>query len=118
MADSAEADGQKWAMSAAVWQKLAATFTDGTTKAERVLNYETKTCLGFPYFVSQDVGTNAAFFGDFSSVMVGIWGAGIDLNLDTATLSSSGGVRIVGLQDVDVMVRLGQALAYNTAVTA
>ena len=43
---------------------------------------------------------------------------GIDINVDVSTLSASGGVRVVGLQDVDVMVRLGQALAYNTAVTA
>ena len=49
---------------------------------------------------------------------VGVWGNGIDINVDDKTLSSSGGIRIVGLQDVDVMVRIGQALAYNTAVTA
>jgi HK97 family phage major capsid protein len=117
LADSAEADGQRWAMTGEVWQKLAGTFTDGTAKAERVLDFQSKTCLGFPYFVSEDVGANSLFFGDFSTVVVGVWGAGIDLNMDTATLSSSGGLRLVGLQDVDVMVRLGQALAYNAAVT-
>ncbi len=117
LADSAEADGQRWAMTGGVWQKLAGTFTDGTAKAEKVLDFQSKTCLGFPYFVSEDVGANSLFFGDFSTVVVGVWGAGIDLNMDTATLSSSGGLRLVGLQDVDVMVRLGQALAYNNAVT-
>mgnify|MGYP001163365275 CR=1 FL=1 len=117
LADNAEADGQRWAMTGKVWQKLAGTFTDGTAKAEKVLDFQSKTCLGFPYFVSEDVGANSLFFGDFSTVVVGVWGAGIDLNMDTATLSSSGGLRLVGLQDVDVMVRLGQALAYNAAVT-
>ena len=48
---------------------------------------------------------------------VGVWGNGIDINVDDKTLSASGGLRIVGLQDVDIMVRLGQALAYNSAVT-
>lgn len=118
MSDNAEVDGQKWAFTGEVWQKLAATFTDGTAKAEHVLDWKSRTCLGFPYFVSEDVGANSAFFGDFSTIVVGVWGAGLDLNLDTATLSSSGGLRIVGLQDVDVMVRLGQALAYNAAVTS
>ncbi len=117
LAKNAEADGQKWAMTGEVWQALAGTFTDGTAKAERVLDFQSKTCLGFPYFVSEDVGANSLFFGDFSTVVVGVWGAGIDLNMDTATLSSSGGLRLVGLQDVDVMVRLGEALAYNNAVT-
>ena len=117
MVDNAEADGQKWAISGKVWQKLAGTFTDGTAKAEHVLDFNTKTCLGFPYLVSESVGTNAAFFGDFASTMVGVWGAGIDLNLDTASLSKSGGLRIVALQDVDIMARQGKALAYNLAVT-
>jgi len=117
MVDNASADGQKWAISGKVWQKLAGTFTDGTAKAERVLDFNSKTCLGFGYEVSESVGTNAAFFGDFSSTMVGIWGAGVDINLDTASLSKSGGLRVVALQDVDIMARIGQALAYSTAVT-
>ena len=118
MADNAEMDGQKWIMTAEVWQKLAATFTDGTAKAEHVLDWSSKTCLGFPYLVTEDVPANSAWFGAWSTVNVGVWGGGIDINVDTSTLSSSGGVRIVGLQDVDVMVRLGQALAYNAAVTS
>ena len=118
LADSAMTDNQKWAISGAVWRKLAATFTDGTAKAQVLLDWASKTLLGFPYLVSQDVGTNAAFFGDWSTVMIGVWGNGIEINADTSTLSLSGGVRLVGLQDVDVAVRHGAALAYNTSVSA
>lgn len=118
MADNAEMDGQKWVFTAEVWQKLAATFTDGTAKAEHVLDYNSKTCLGYPYLVTEDVGANSAFFGAWASVMVGIWGAGIDLKLDDTTKSDAGDLILTGLQDVDVMVRNGQALAYNAAVTA
>ena len=118
MADNAEMSGQQWIMTAEVWQKLAATFTDGTAKAEHVLDWASKTCLGFPYHVTEDVPANSLWFGAWNVVNVGVWGNGIDINVDDKTLSSSGGIRIVGLQDVDVMVRIGQALAYNTAVTA
>lgn len=118
LSDNAAADNQKWIMTGEVWQKLAGTFTDGTAKAEHVLDFNSKTCLGFPYLVTEDVGANSLFFGNWASVIVGIWGAGLDLNMDTSTLSSSGGLRLVGLQDVDVMVRNGEALAYNSAVTA
>jgi HK97 family phage major capsid protein len=118
MADGAQAAGQKWAISAATWAKLAATYNDGTTKSYPVLDTVTKTIIGFPYEVSENVGTNAAFFGDFSRVIVGSWGNGIELNTDTATLSLAGGVRIVGLQGVDFAVRHGQALAYSTSVAA
>ena len=117
MADNAEQDGQKWIGTAEVWEKLAATKKDAGS-GDFVLNSETDRMLGRDYLTTEDVGANSLFFGAWNSVCVGVWGAGIDLNLDTATLSSSGGLRIVGLQDVDVMVRLGQALAYNAAVTA
>jgi HK97 family phage major capsid protein len=117
MADNAESDGQKWVMTAEVWQKLAATFIDASSNAERVLDWKTKTVLGHPYEVTEDLAANSLFFGNWNSVNVGVWGNGIDINADTATLSSSGGLRLVGLQDVDVMVRLGAALAYNVAVT-
>jgi HK97 family phage major capsid protein len=118
LADSAAADGQKWAISAATWKKLAGTYNDGTTKSYPVMDLASKTLLGYPYLVSESVGTNAAFFGLWATVVIGVWGNGVDINADSSTLSLSGGLRLVGLQDVEVMVRQGKALAYNTAVAA
>ena len=116
MADNAEADGQKWIMTAEVWAKLAAT-DKASGAAQFVLDPVSKTCIGFPYLVTEDVPANSLWFGNWATVNVGVWGNGIDINVDDKTLSSSGGLRIVGLQDVDVMVRQGYALAYNAAVT-
>lgn len=116
MADNASSDGMKWAMTGEVWAKLAATATNGAG-SPLALDFAAKRCLGFEYLVSEDVGANSLFFGDWKTVMVGIWGNGVDINVDTSTLSSQGAIRLVGLQDVDVMVRNGEALAYNTAVT-
>lgn len=118
MADNAEADGQKFIMTAEVWAKLAATMRVATYGDIPVLDIISKTCLGFPYLVTEDVPANSLWFGNWATVVVGIWGTGIDLNVDDKTLSASGGIRIVGLQDVDVMVRQGCALSYNTAVTS
>jgi flagellar motor protein MotB len=50
--------------------------------------------------------------------VIGVWGNGVDLAATDASLFASGGMTLRALQDVDVMVRLGQALAYNTAVTS
>ena len=47
---------------------------------------------------------SAILFGNFSDLMIGMWGT-TDLIRDPYTASSSGGVRIVALQDVDVNVR-------------
>ena len=117
LADSAPADGQKWIGTAEVWAKMAAT-DKSTSTAQFVLNPDNNMMLGREFLVTEDVGANSLFFGAWSTVVIGVWGAGIDLNMDTATLSSSGGLRIVGLQDTDVMVRLGEALAYNATVTS
>jgi len=117
MADSAQADGQKWAMTAEVWAKLADTDIDSGS-GRKVLNPESKKCIGYDYEVCEDLPANSLWFGNWNSVVVGIWGNGIDVATTDSQLFASGGLTVRAMQDVDVMVRLGQALAYNTAVTA
>lgn len=53
---------------------------------------------------------SAILFGNFQDLMIGLWGA-TDLIRDPYTASSSGGVRIVALQDVDVNVRNVESFA-------
>ncbi len=53
---------------------------------------------------------SAGIFGNFSDLMIGMWGA-IDLMRDPYAASTSGGVRIVALQDVDVNVRNTESFA-------
>jgi hypothetical protein len=49
-------------------------------------------------------------FGNWADLMIGYW-SGVDINVDTSTGSTSGTVRIVALQDVDVAVRHGESFA-------
>jgi HK97 family phage major capsid protein/HK97 family phage prohead protease len=53
---------------------------------------------------------SAIIFGNFADLMIGMWGT-TDLIRDPYTASSSGGVRIVALQDVDVNVRNVESFA-------
>ena len=117
MADNAEADGQKFIMTAKVWAKLAATLV-GADGARTVLDPVSKTCIGFPYFTTEDVPANSLWFGDWSTVVVPFWGNGVEIASDNAKLFASGGITLRALLDYDVMVRQGAKLAYNTAVTA
>ena len=117
MADNAEADGQKFIMTAEVWAKLAATLV-GADGARTVLDPVSKTCIGFPYFTTEDVPANSLWFGDWSTVVVPFWGNGVEIASDNAKLFASGGITLRALLDYDVMVRQGAKLAYNTAVTA
>lgn len=53
---------------------------------------------------------SAIIFGNFADLIIGMWG-GLDLTVDPYSNSTSGTVRIVTLQDVDVAVR--HALSFS-----
>lgn len=117
LADSAQADNQKWLMTGEVWAKLAATATNGNGSPLALDPASGKLC-GFGYEVTEDIPANSLYFGNWASVVLGIWGNGIDIAVTDSKLFASGGITLRALQDVDVMVRQGQALAYNAAVTS
>lgn len=53
---------------------------------------------------------SAIFFGNWADLLIGMWG-GLDLILDQSVLATSGGRRLVALQDVDVAVRRAASFA-------
>jgi HK97 family phage major capsid protein len=59
-----------------------------------------------PSNLTKGTGTDlsGAVFGDFSNLMIGLWG-GIDLTVDPYTSSLNGGLIITALQDCDIAVR-------------
>jgi hypothetical protein len=62
------------------------------------------TVNGYRAIVSNQAATGDAYFGNFSDLLVGMFG-GLDLVVDPYTHSKSGTVRVVALQSVDVAVR-------------
>jgi len=67
---------------------------------------------GYPVIRSQQGTAGNVYFGNFSDMLIGMWG-GLDLTVDPYTASSTGTVRIVALQTVDVAVRNAVSFAYN-----
>lgn len=61
-----------------------------------------------PAYTSAQLAEGSAIFGKWENVVIAMWGA-LDLTVDPYSLSTSGGLRIVGLQDVDVAVRHPEA---------
>ena len=53
---------------------------------------------------------HAILFGNFADLLIGMWG-GLDINIDTSTGSTSGTVRVVALQDVDIAVRHAESFS-------
>lgn len=70
------------------------------------------TINGYRAIVSNQVTAGDLFFGNFSDLLIGMYG-GLDILVDPYTASSSGTVRIRALQTVDVAVRHAVSFAYN-----
>lgn len=67
---------------------------------------------GYNVIRTQQSTAGNVYFGNFADCLIGMWG-GLDLTVDPYTASSSGTVRVVALQTVDVAVRNAVSFAYN-----
>ena len=77
-----------------------------------VNGYRAAVTNAVPSNLTKGAGTNlsAIIFGNFRDLVIGMWG-GLDLMVDPYTGSTSGTVRVVALQDVDVAVRYTESFA-------
>lgn len=66
------------------------------------------TVNGYGVVRSNQVATGDVFFGVWSQMLMGMWGA-LDLQVNPYALDTSGGVRVTALQDVDIAVRHPEA---------
>jgi HK97 family phage major capsid protein len=67
---------------------------------------------GYNVIRTQQSTAGNVYFGNFADCLIGMWG-GLDLTVDPYTASTTGTVRIVALQTVDVAVRHAVSFAYN-----
>ena len=70
---------------------------------------------GYPVEVTNQVASGYLFFGDFSQVMLGLWG-GIDILRDPYTSAANKTVRFFAYQFADVAVRIPGAFSVATGV--
>lgn len=70
---------------------------------------------GYKSAVTNQLAAGEIIFGNFADVLIGLWG-GLDLTVDPYTNGTSGALRVIALQTVDVAVR--RAESFSTAVAA
>lgn len=110
--DNALAGNLAFLLNSQVIYKLSVTPKVASTDSNFIYDPEKKSLYGYPVEMTNLVPSNltkgsasgicsAIPFGDWSGLLLGLW-SGVDINLDRSTQSSSGGLRIVGLQDGDV----------------
>ena len=67
---------------------------------------------GYPVSVSNQLAAKQIVFGNFSDVLIGMWGV-LDLVPDTATKAAAGGLVLRAFQDVDVALRHPESFCIN-----
>jgi HK97 family phage major capsid protein len=86
--------------------------TDVSTSTGRWVLEGNQTSNGYRFVMSNQVTAKYILFGNWTDMIMGMW-SGVDVNVDSASLSTSGGIRIVVLQDVDVAIRHAESFAYG-----
>lgn len=78
----------------------------------RVNGYRALASNQVPSDLTKGSGTNltSMIFGDFTTVYMAYW-SGVDIIIDPYSLSTSGGVRVVALMDMQVKIRHTESLA-------
>ena len=68
---------------------------------------------GYNAIVSAQATAGNLYFGNFADCLVGFFGSGVDIIVDTSTGATAGTQRIVALQSVDVAVRHAVSFAFG-----
>ena len=109
-ADNADIGSMKWLLSAGA--KAHARVTSVDSGSGVFILGPDGNILGYPTVMSNQLDADSAVFGVWSELAIGMWGA-MDITVDPYALSKSGGLRVIVLQDVDVMVQQIKSFAFN-----
>ena len=100
-ADNALLGSPVYLMNAAMRGNLKTTKKDAGSGIFLMENGEVN---GYRGVLSNQVESNDLWFGNFADLLIGFW-SGLDIMVDPYTNSTSGTVRVVAMQDVDVAIR-------------
>lgn len=114
--DNADVGTMRYIINAAMRGALKSTpkFGSGT---EATIWEPGNTVNGYGTEVSNQIASGDVFFGNFADLMLGFW-SGLDLMVDPYSNSTSGTVRVVALQDVDIAVRNAVSFCYGNGSIA
>lgn len=111
MADNISPENAGWLLRPLVWACLAGT-PKAANSAVSIADTASQTVAGYNYEISTGgIPAKSAIFGVWSELMLLMWGA-MDVVADPYKHSDTGALRVVLLQDTDVVVRHGEAFSY------
>jgi hypothetical protein len=70
------------------------------------------TVNGYRSEITNQIAAGDLFFGNWADVIVGMWG-GLDITVDPYSNSKKGRLRVVTMQDVDILLRRVESFCYG-----
>ena len=108
--DNAAAEGMAYVLNATNAGTLMQTAKDS---GSGIMVLENGKINGYNAIISNQMATGTMVFGDFTQLVIGMWGV-LDIVADTATKAAAGGLVLRAFQDVDIGVRHAESSAKGT----
>jgi HK97 family phage major capsid protein/HK97 family phage prohead protease len=108
--DNAAAEGMAYVLNATNAGTLMQTAKDS---GSGIMVLQDGKINGYNAIISNQMATGTMIFGDFTQLVIGMWGV-LDIVADTATKAAAGGLVLRAFQDVDIGVRHAESFAKGT----
>ena len=115
--DNADVDGMSYAFNAAIRGHAKTTLKFPGVNGAQTIWEPGNTVNGYATDVSNQIATGDVFFGNWLDLVVAMWG-GLELTVDPYSLSTSGGLRLIALQDIDINLRRVESFCYGSDTVA
>lgn len=110
--DNADVDAMSYAFNAAIRGHAKTTLKFPGVNGAQTIWEPGDTVNGYATDVSNQIASGDVFFGNWLDLVVAMWG-GLELRVDPYALSSSGGLRLIALQDLDINLRRFESFCYG-----
>lgn len=111
--DNADVDSMSYAFNAAIRGHAKTTLKFPGVNGAQTIWEPGNTVNGYATDVSNQIASGDVFFGNWMDLVVAMWG-GLELTVDPYSLSTSGGLRIIALQDIDLNLRRVESFCYGS----
>jgi HK97 family phage major capsid protein/HK97 family phage prohead protease len=115
--DNADVNSMSYAFNAAVRGKLKTTLQFPSVNGSNPIWELGGTVNGYSTDTTNQIASGEVFFGNWKDLVIAMWG-GLELTVDPYSNSTSGALRIVTLQDVDLNLRRLESFCYGSDTVA
>jgi HK97 family phage major capsid protein/HK97 family phage prohead protease len=101
---NADVDSMSYAFNAGIRGFAKTTLKFPGVNGSQTIWEQGNTINGYATDTSNQIASGDVFFGNWQDLIIAMWG-GLELTVDPYSLSTSGGLRLVALQDIDTNIR-------------